>query len=222
MFCWQARRGFAEKLEGIAGLAGSPLDRHLSGCAGCSAELEGLRQLRSLLLESARTSTLSTEAAAFEERVLRLARSRAAREQTHGVQTHRDGGDEPGRAPFRPPSSPLSPLSRCPSLRLFRSWWRPSYSLISSAALSSAVLSRPAPRCPLPPPSHHKRPRQTISDDRIVAPQEVPLSSRKISLERVAVRIPLTTYVLEPAPDEQGAPSHAGTGAGKPVMRASL
>ncbi|HZI93253.1 MAG TPA: hypothetical protein VFE84_03345, partial [Patescibacteria group bacterium] len=78
MFCWQARRGFAGTLDGTAASTDAALQRHLGGCAGCTAELEKLRRLRSLLSDAARISAPPTQSVAFEDRILRLARARAA------------------------------------------------------------------------------------------------------------------------------------------------
>ena len=216
MFCWQARRGFVEKLEGITGGAGSPLERHLSGCAGCCAELEGLRQLRTILSESARSSAIftgativtnATDATPFEERVLRLARSRAARSQ--GDAAH---GAYDGRRSWL--VSLPGPLAALPVAAAF--------SLMVGAVLLSHFLGGGVP-AGSPTPAAAAATSQTAAandlDDRIVAPQEVPFVVQEDLVGARRGRIPLTTYVLEPAPDEQTADR---AGAGKPVMRASL
>jgi hypothetical protein len=62
-------------------------------------------------------------------------------------------------------------------------------------------------------------------NDRIVAPQEVPFVVHEDLVGARRGRIPLTTYVLEPAPDEQsaaGAPRATGGKTVKAVLRASL
>jgi len=196
MFCWQARLRFSEMVEpALAPRAASDrsgrLFRHLTSCPACRQELEGQRRVAALVAESAQTfssaaSPLSRDV--FADQVLCAARARKASVER-----------------FAPPR----PLPLAAALVL----------MVGAVALAH-IAGGGQVGTPVSPASNQVLQSAAATaathgagdalDDGVVPPREIPFVVQKDLVGARRGSIPLTTYVLEPAPDV------------KPVMRASL
>jgi len=200
MYCWQARTQFADRIDrpALSSAAQSRLDRHLAACGSCRAEVEALRGVRSLLADAAsaeiaalsRSRPARLDDALFEQMILRKARARQAP----------PGPQLPSFARPIPLGAALSLMIAAVALAHF---------LVGADVAVQGSQSAPA----LAASSSHDRPQGLNDeglDDSVVPPREVPFVLQQDLVGARRGSIPLTTYVLEPAPRE------------KPILRASL
>lgn len=184
MFCWQARKGFADRIDGV--LDGD-LQRHLDACPACRADLEGLGRAALIVSESKRVPPIET--LSFEDRVLREGRARLAAARI----------SVPTRV------SLLRPVPLGAAVLFLMAAGSAAYFLDGASARLATV--------PAASVTAVGDTASTDLEDRLVAPPDVPFVVHEDLVGARRGRIPLTTYVLEPAPDEK---------AGTPVLRASL
>jgi len=187
VFCWNARRQFADSIDARLGaLAGRRLEAHLAACVRCSGEYDALTAVAQAVGDAARPDAIRPPAD-FEARLFAAIRSR-----------------HPAPAPaFALPAT--FPLAASIVLMV-------AAALIAALAVGpgdSALLSPPAVSSP-PVSGLRAEPGDDPSADRLAPPEEIPFTLHEDLVGTRRGRIPSTTYVLEPAPEE------------RPVMRASL
>jgi len=194
MYCWQARQQFADWIDqGAAPPRARRVGAHLASCASCRLEVERLSDVARLVGESAwprRADAPEAESrgiwapAELERRLLREIRARAAS----------------ARPQPRPRLLFTAPAAAAVLLMLGAS--AAAHYLSGSSSLSvsrpdSATVSNPTD---LRLASDARRPPQDdLRDD--LAVREVPFTVQEDLVGARRGRIPLTTYVLEPAPE---------------------
>jgi hypothetical protein len=196
MFCWQARRWIARLAGAPVASSGSPdrkvLEDHIASCARCRARSDRLGRLSFLMAQSA--PRLHLDGKLFEDRLMREIRTRAAHSRL------RPAGRPDPVVSFTPWPG-LRPAALVVAVSL----------MAASGALALLLGGQPMPREAIPTDSVAQTATQMESgDDLVAAPREIPFT---VEMDLVGERrgtIPLTTYVLEPAPRPAA------------VMRASL
>ncbi|HEY3176166.1 MAG TPA: hypothetical protein VGK94_10470 [Candidatus Polarisedimenticolia bacterium] len=165
---------------------------HLAACSGCLEERDRLERLATLLaLEAPR---LHVDGGIFEARLMREIRSR-----TDLRPARRD------RPTLLAAWSSLKPASLGAALCL----------MAAAGALALVLQGQPVPSTSVPAGATVGASSQADVDDDdggdlVTPPREIPFTVERDLVGARRGTIPLTTYVLEPAPDQT------------PVMRASL
>ena len=194
MFCWQARTGFADL---IAGTPADPpaelrtLEQHLQGCASCRAEVDSLRRVSLLVAETAISGAPAhPDTDEFANRILREGRARAASIQSRPIPNAMFHMRRP-----LPLAAALCLMVAAVTLTHFTGGVALEGRVPAAVAAASAPIINDG---------------NDAIEDGVVPPREIPFVVREDLVGARRGSIPLTTYVLEPAPVE------------KPVMRASL
>ncbi len=184
MHCFNARRHFADSIEGVlAADTGRRLRDHLASCARCASEHEALAAI-ALAVGDAGRAIQTPAPGDFETRLFAAIRTRS---------------QAPAARWALPAALPLAV----------------SVLIMIAAAVLSLTGSGPARSVPLPAPglTAGALPPDAAGDDavdRLAPPEEIPFTLDEDLVGTRRGRIPATTYVLEPAPEERA------------VLRASL
>lgn len=186
MRCWTARRRLADLLEGtLAESARASLDLHLAACADCRGERVRQEGVVHLLREAARSERPAVDAGALERRVMASVRTeRPSQRHATGLEAF-----------LRP--APLAAalvvmvVGGLTGLYLSGGGAGPGAGAAGIATgPSEDAWDRPA-----------DRPADPVETD-VTALDEVVFRVRQDLVGHRRGRIPLTAYVLEPAPDE--------------------
>ena len=186
MLCLMARRYLAadngwSSHTGPAGAAlRRALARHLAACAACRAEQETLGQLVTLLAEAA--PLIRLDGGQFADRLMATIGAR-----------RRASAEEPSRGPDPFAWSGFRPASALPALCLMLA------AGVMALYLSGQAIPGSATRL-----AATASPVTQVDDyhDSLKPPREVPFSVEEDLVGTRRGTIPLTTYVLEPAPKE--------------------
>ena len=216
MFCFVARRQFADDIEGtLRGRRRDDLARHLGACAACSSRRASQARIAQILRDESGVgpplghgvdlrsdpnvghgASLSAGAAArlaigFEDRLMREIRSRRA-----GA----DGGTRPVMQPRLDwTRETLSPTPLAAALTIMVAAGLAGLYLggyVATKGFTPRLVSSASDRA-----GNEVAVSRTGQADDLIS-REVPFTIRQDLLGQRRGRIPLTTYVLEPAPHE--------------------
>jgi hypothetical protein len=191
MFCFAARRRFADDIEGtLRGRRLEDLARHLGSCASCRDERASQARIAQILGDESRAGTgVSSNprlAIGFEDRLMHEIRSRAAGDDRSSAEGQQVWSREA-----------LSPTPLAAALTIMAAAGLAALYLgghIATKGFTPMLVSSA-------PAGDRVAVSRTGQGDELT-PREIPFRIRQDLLGQRHGRIPLTTYVLEPAPDE--------------------
>jgi len=205
MFCFVARRRFADDIEGtLRGRRRDDLARHLDSCASCRRERASHARIAQMLGDESRAGAGMGSnprlAIGFEDRLMREIRSRAGgADRAAPHERHRLHWTSGALSPT-PMAAALTMMAAAGLAALYLGGY-----VATEGFTPRLVQSAPAGATPTLVDDQAGGGAVAVSragqDDELIS-REVPFSIRQDLLGQRRGRIPLTTYVLEPAPDE--------------------
>ncbi len=207
MFCFVARRRFADDLEGtLRGRRREDLARHLGSCASCRGERASQARIAQILGDESRAGagvgSNPRLAIGFEERLMREIRSRAAGADRPSVEG-RQGRQAWTREALSP--TPLAAALTIMAAAGLAALYLGGY--VATEGFTPRIVSSAPAGAPWADGSDAEPGGDRLALSRTgqgdeLTPREVPFRIRQDLLGQRRGKIPLTTYVLEPAPDE--------------------